>query len=168
MKQISVHGSVTLVGTDSAEAVDLVQPKGCYAETSAALLSLGLLPPLRQVNVPVLRKSPGSLKERSPRFPPKQNSMPSFILFWGHTVLLHSEVTLGGGLAGSHHHGGGSKHPSDKRPFVEMDMLRASSEDTGLRTQDLLVSVLARALRGNNTRWILRHTARDFLQGSSS
>lgn len=83
MKQISVHGSVTLVGTDSAEALDLVQPKGCYAETTAALLSLGLLPSLRQVNVPVLRKSPGSLKGRSPRFPPKQNSTPSFLTILG-------------------------------------------------------------------------------------
>lgn len=39
MKQISVHGSAALVGPDSAEALDLVQPKGCYAETAAALLS---------------------------------------------------------------------------------------------------------------------------------
>lgn len=56
----------------------------------------------------------------------------------GTLVLLHSEVTLGGGMAGSHHNVGGSKYPPEESPFVELDMLRASSEDTGLRTRDSL------------------------------
>lgn len=42
MKQISVHGSAALMGPVSAVALDLVQPEGCYAETTAALLSLAL------------------------------------------------------------------------------------------------------------------------------